>query len=115
MERAESTVQTFEWVTTIGETTICLQETVSDGFQTILHFKISASEENAIIRPAFLYFDIYDPYYTQLEEYSEIVYFVEYDFLALSHHSISTNYYGTSNNERKWTILLCLTTKTSPI
>ena len=90
VERAESTVQTFEWVTTIGETTICLQEAVSDGFQTILHFKISASEENAIIRPAFLYFDIYDPYYTQLEEYSEIVYFVEYDFLALSNHSIST-------------------------
>ena len=32
VERAESTVQTFEWVTTIGETTICLQEAVSDGY-----------------------------------------------------------------------------------
>lgn len=114
VERAESTVQTFEWVTTIGETTICLQEAVSDGFQTILHFKISDSEENAIIRPAFLYFDIYDPYYTQLEEYSEIVYFVEYDFLALSNHSISTNYYGTSNNEREMDYIVVLDNEDEP-
>lgn len=114
VERAESTVQTFEWVTTIGETTIYLQEAVSDGFQTILHFKISASEENAIIRPAFLYFDIYDPYYTQLEEYSEIVYFVEYDFLALSNHSISTNYYGTSNNEREMDYIVVLDNEDEP-
>ena len=79
-----------------------------------MHFKISVSEENAIIRPAFLYFDIYDPYYTQLKEYSEIVYFVEYDFLALSNHSISTNYYGTSNNEREMDYIVVLDNEDEP-